>query len=183
MTAAMMRQLLRIRSAWGVSSTRPMRLRDQMGCESRMIDHGTAIADGNQVPSRGTHSRKGPIMMTGAGGLGAVGAMSFGGVGMSPGLGGTFGGLNGVPSCAPSTMQMQQLTDLLAGFTSAEILMALMIAASGRHRKDDDQSGALAMLAGMALASQLSGIQGLNSCQPCAGSSGGMTGGQLNAVA
>jgi hypothetical protein len=122
-------------------------------------------------------------MMTGAGGLGAVGAMSFGGVGMSPGLGGTFGGLNGVPSCT-STMQMQQLTDLLAGFTSAEILMALMIAAaSGRHRKDDDQSGALAMLAGMALASQLNGIPGLNGCQPCAGSSGGMTGGQLNAVA
>jgi hypothetical protein len=55
-----------------------------------------------------------------------------------------------------STVKMQQLVELVSGFTSAEILMALMLAAAASQKKDDEGGcSALALLAGMALAQQL----------------------------
>jgi len=94
------------------------------------------------------------------GGIG--GGMSAGGM---LGAGGAaplnFGGLNGALDshngmAGLSSIQLQQLTELLDGFSSAEILMALMLmAASQKKKSDDDSSGAIAILAGMAMARQL----------------------------
>lgn len=96
----------------------------------------------------------GGMMAGGMAGAGAAGPLNFGG------LNGALGSHNGIAGL--SSIQMQQLTELLDGFSSAEILMALMLlAAAGKKQKDDDSSGALAILAGMAMAQQL------GQCCPC----------------
>jgi hypothetical protein len=79
---------------------------------------------------------------------------------------------------------MQQLLDLIDGFSSAEILMALMLSA-GSKKKDEDNNGAgaLALLAGMALASQLKGGDSLNCGVPQINNQMGMSGMQLNITA
>ena len=132
------------------------------------------------------------------GGVGAVGGM-LGGAAMGgcSAIGGganslNFGGLNGAlgnhalsGQHGLSTIKLQQLGELLDGFSSAEILMALMLmSAANKQRDDDDQgSGALALLAGLAMARQfghglgsLGGID-INISTGCA------AGGALNALA
>jgi hypothetical protein len=103
-------------------------------------------------------------MSVGAIGGMAMGGLGIGGIGLGGALGGgplNFGGLNGaVGTTSPlafSSIKMQQLGELLQGFTSAEILMALMLLSAASRKKDeeDDGSSALALLAGMALARQL----------------------------
>jgi hypothetical protein len=98
--------------------------------------------------------------------VGAVGGIAMGGMAMCgamPSLGGgalNFGGLDGaIGNTSPmqfSPIKMQQLGELLDGFSSAQILMALMLLSAANRKKDeDDGSSALALLAGMALAQQL----------------------------
>jgi len=132
---------------------------------------------------------------------GAGGAMMGGGagaVGGSSAAGGAaplnFGGLNGPVGQtgihASGSVQLQQLAQLLNGFSSAEILMALMLAAaSGNHKKHSDGSdGAMALLAGLAMAQQLgvgaSGMMGGCNCNPgVSAPAGGACGAGLNALA
>ena len=93
-------------------------------------------------------------------GIGAIG------MGVSPVPMGMMGGLNGPLGASPtqtaqpaqlSTIQQQQLSQLLEGLSSADLLLALMVAAgSSRCRKKDDDSGAMALLAGLAMAARMS---------------------------
>lgn len=75
-------------------------------------------------------------------------------------------------------MRLQQLLDLIHGFSSAEILMALMFAAAaGKKKEDDEGCGGLALLAGFALANQMRGqlllnFDGLGPAIPEVGMSG-----------
>lgn len=119
-------------------------------------------------------------MTGGIGGVGAVGGISMGissaamgpalslpaGMGSLGGLHGPMGDLAGSPLMNPAlggigAQRLQQLQGLIEGFSSAEILLALMLAAAACKNKKEEDSGssALALLAGMALASRLS--QGL----------------------
>jgi hypothetical protein len=121
-------------------------------------------------------------MMTGISGLGAMAPMGLSG--LNGGLNGPLSQLAGAGPAGASTVSMQQLSELVAGFTSAEILMALMIAAaSQKNGKDDDQSGALALLAGMALANSMQGVAGIGGCPSSTGFNAGDIGGVLNVVA
>jgi hypothetical protein len=90
----------------------------------------------------------GGMMAGGLAAIGAAGPLNFGG------LNGALGNQNAMTGL--SSIKMQQLSELIKGFSSAEILMALMIAAASGKKKDDDESGsALAILAGLAMAQQL----------------------------
>lgn len=105
-------------------------------------------------------------------GVGAVGGLGVGmgaisaslpqvnlpaGMGSTGGLHGPQGSLSPSGMTSLSSQQLQQLTELIQGFSSAEILLALMLAsaASKKEDKDGGSGGALALLAGMALANQL----------------------------
>lgn len=140
----------------------------------------------------------------GIGGIGAVGAgISMGAgaapVGASAVQGATAGAEIGAsaaastPAASPGDLQIhsagnmniEQLTQFLKDFSSAEILIALMMLSGGRGKDDDSKGGgsdaAMALLAGMALGAQMS------SCQSPAATSmvsptGGAMGGSLNMI-
>lgn len=127
--------------------------------------------------------------------VGAVGGL--GGAGMAAGAMGAAGATVGsaastAASCGSSTaaspsagmtQQMQDLAELIKGFSSAEILIALMM---NKSEKGKEAGGAaLGMLAGMALANQLQhgGVVqklGISGCNPAGGGNGGNFGGHLN---
>lgn len=75
-----------------------------------------------------------------------VGATQMGGVSATVHLG------SGMPA------GMQQLVASLQGFSTAEILMALMLLGGGQDDKKKCPDAAMAMLAGLALAGQISGF-------------------------
>ncbi len=81
----------------------------------------------------------------------AVGAASATGSGAAAGLAGT----SGVAVNPASTTRLNLLVQLLDGFTTAEVLMALMLAAALSKKDRSDDSSALGVLVGLALASQL----------------------------
>lgn len=98
----------------------------------------------------------------GIGGLGAMGAMGAGlSVGAAPavstgGLNGPLGDVNAAAMSAMSATRMDQLLQLMDGFSSAEILIALMMSgASDRHKKHGCDDSAMGLLLGLALAAQL----------------------------
>jgi hypothetical protein len=111
------------------------------------------------------------------GGAAAMGGGAIGGAQSS-----TAGGA--IPTAASGTAaagsaQLQNLVDMMGGFNSAEILMALMLA-SAMSKGDDEESGSAAMgfLAGLAMAGQLG--QDLNisiEMSGCASPTGGEFGG------
>lgn len=121
------------------------------------------------------------------GGLGALGGgLAAGGVSSvgTGGLNGPVGDLNAATVSAMSGTRMDQLLELMDGFSSAEILIALMLSGSSGKRRDDDSCGSAAMgfLLGMAMASQLG--QGLMSpMSPAGGIEPAMTGGAVNLTA
>jgi len=123
-------------------------------------------------------------MIAGIGGLGAAAPMGVSGLGVNGGLNGPLGDVGAANLTGAATLRLQQLSQLIEGFTSAEILLALMIAAaSKKDDKEDNGCGALALLAGMALASHLGGLQGLEGIAPVQGGGLGGLGGQLNVTA
>lgn len=88
-----------------------------------------------------------------------IGAMSGGlSVSAMPGLSGTASVCAatgaGTTTIDGLTPQMQALVDLMGGLTSAQILMALMMSRS--KGKDEESGDPMALLLGMAMASQLS---------------------------
>jgi hypothetical protein len=91
--------------------------------------------------------------------MGAMGAGMNVGAAPSVGTGGLNGPLGDVNAATLSSMsgtRMDQLMELIDGFSSAEILMALMLSAgSCRHKKNDGDDVGLGLLLGLALASQL----------------------------
>ncbi len=136
-----------------------------------------------------------------AGGVGGVGGMGAMGAGMAMGAAGVggvsgdlgMGGLNGplgntnvAALGGMSSSRMDQLLQLLNGFSSAEILIALMMSAGSAHRRRhcSDDSG-LSFLLGLSMAAQLG--QSLQQMLPQAAggvaSAAGATGQQLNATA
>jgi hypothetical protein len=100
--------------------------------------------------------------------VGAIGG-AIGGAGMSMGVGGaamgsvssvggnTVGGTQAGQSAMPGEIsaRLQQLADLIQGFSSAEILMALMMMRGDDDKKSGGAGAALGLLAGMAIAGQL----------------------------
>ncbi|MFN0199209.1 MAG: hypothetical protein ACKVT0_20865 [Planctomycetaceae bacterium] len=106
------------------------------------------------------------MQMGGIGGIGGSG-MSMGGI--------SFGGASainvniGAPAAGGSPIdqagmsagmspQMNQLVELMQGFNTAEILMALMLASGGKSDDDDKKSSsnaAMGFLAGLAVSSQM----------------------------
>ena len=96
----------------------------------------------------------------------------------------TAGGLGGVNLSMTLPTGLQSLAETLNDFTSAEILMALMLMAAAQ--KDNDGSGggaALGLLVGLALAGQIgaSGSVELNLSIPA--TEGGELGGQIDLTA
>lgn len=72
------------------------------------------------------------------------------------GLNGPLGDVNAATLSVLNGTRLDQLLELIDGFSSAEILIALMLsAASCRHKKDDDRDAGLGFLLGLALATQL----------------------------
>jgi hypothetical protein len=129
-------------------------------------------------------------MISGVGGLGAaapagLGGLGLSGLGLNGGLNGPLQGLTSASLTGAATLRMQQLTQLIEGFSSAEILLALMIASALQKRcKDDDDSSPLAMLAAMALAGRLANnLGGLSGGLPGGGLEIGGVGGNLNVTA
>ena len=116
------------------------------------------------------------------GGAAGIGAAQFSGVG---GISGTAISGTQAAGSAAMTAQMQNLISLLQGFSSAEILMALMLAGGSNgdnhHKKTAD--AAMGFLIGMAMSAQMPqfsiggncGIPGVD-----AGGMAGMAGAQLN---
>lgn len=109
----------------------------------------------------------GPSMAAGAGASSAAGVNS-------PASSAAAGAGHVTPQSAIAgmTQQMQDLANLIKDFSSAEILMALMMNKSDKGNKSGD--AALGMLAGFALANQLQhggAVQqaGLGGCNPAAG--------------
>jgi hypothetical protein len=96
--------------------------------------------------------------------VGSIGAMGFAGAGIAAGapavgcMGGLNGplgnistaGLNGI-----SATRMDQLLELLGDFSSAEILIALMLAAGSKRSRHRCEDAGLGLLLGLSLASQL----------------------------
>lgn len=116
----------------------------------------------------------------GVGAAGAAGAVDIGGMG---GLNGPLGNANAAALSGMSGTRMDQLLQLLDGFSSAEILIALMMSGSHKRHGGGDDSG-LSFLLGMSLAAQLG--QSLQQMLPHAGGMSGAsaaTGQQLNATA
>ena len=115
----------------------------------------------------------------GVGGVGAMGGMAAGaGVGAAAALGtgganGPLGDLNAGALSAASGTRIDQLLQLLDGFSSAEILIALMLSgASGHHhRKHDCGDAGMGFLLGLSLAAQL----GQSALQLPGNPSGGVT--------
>jgi hypothetical protein len=128
----------------------------------------------------------------GIGGLGALGTnISVGGIG-APATGGLNGPLGNVNAATVSTLsgtRLDQLMQLLDGFSSAEILIALMLSAASGHHKNHDgvDDAALGFLIGLSLASQIgqNGMPGMSSSAGVPGPNpvDGSTGGQINLTA
>lgn len=125
----------------------------------------------------------------GIGGMGALGAnLSIGGVGAisTGGLNGPLGDVNAATMSALSGTRMDQLLQLLDGFSSAEILIALMMAgASGNKKKHDcGDDSAMGFLLGLAMASQVN-QQAMSGMPQATGIPGpaAATGGQINLTA
>lgn len=131
--------------------------------------------------------------MSGVGGIGGIGGMGALGVNINVGaistggLNGPLGNVNAAAMSAMTGTRMDQLLQLMDGFSSAEILIALMMAGgSGHHKKHHGiDDAALGFLLGLSLANQI----GHNGPQlppppgiPGAGGAAA-TGGQLNVTA
>lgn len=128
--------------------------------------------------------------MSGVGGIGGIGGLEALGVNISVGavstggLNGSVGDGNAAALSAMSGTRMGQLMELIDGFSSAEILIALMMAAaSNRHKRHDcDHDSSLSLLLGLAMASQigqqLSPVMSANIPGPAA-----ITGGTINLTA
>lgn len=118
------------------------------------------------------------------GGLGAMSpGLSVGGVSSisTGGLNGPLGDVNVATMSAMSNTRMDQLLQLMDGFSSAEILIALMM--SGSHKKHECGSdAAMGFLLGLSLASQLGQGQ-LQPMSPPIAAGGAPTGGQINLTA
>lgn len=91
----------------------------------------------------------------------SMGAMGVGGASMS-GVSSVGGNSVSGPQAAQSAMpgeisaRLQQLAELIQGFSSAELLMALMMMRGDDDKKSSGAAGAaLGMLAGMAMANQM----------------------------
>lgn len=109
-----------------------------------------------------------------------MGGMGGGAAGLSPVAGGAPAAVNGAgqpgnvsAGTSPAAAQglspgMQSLVETLQDFSSAEILIALMLMSASERCDDDKHCGggsgaALGLLAGLALASQLGNAAGMNS--------------------
>lgn len=96
----------------------------------------------------------------GIGGLGAIGAVGAGlGAGGVPsigtgGLNGPLGNANAAAITALSGTRIGELLKLMDGFSSAEILIALLMSGN-HHRHHCGSDDALGFLIGMSLAAQL----------------------------
>lgn len=117
----------------------------------------------------------------GIGGMGALGANISVGAISTGGLNGPLGNVNAAAMSALSATRMGQLLELIDGFSSAEILIALMMAGGNRRKHDCGDDTAMGLLLGLAMASQM-GQQQLQMPAPC-GVSAAATGGQINLVA
>jgi hypothetical protein len=99
----------------------------------------------------------------GAGGTGAIGGAAAAGAASAPGAAGSIGAnsVNGThtASSAASTQQLQQLMQLLKDFSSADILLALMLMQGGDSKNKTHGAGSgdalLGLLAGLAYAGQI----------------------------
>lgn len=119
--------------------------------------------------------------------MGALGANINVGAISSGGLNGPLGDANAAGLSAMTSPQMNQLLQLIDGFSSAEILMALMMSAasnSGHKKHDGVNDAALGFLLGLSMASQIgqNGLPGM----PQAGNIPGpeaATGGAINFLA
>lgn len=119
----------------------------------------------------------------GAAGAGATGAAGALAVGRSASTAASCGSSTAASPSAGMTQQMQDLAELIKGFSSAEILIALMMNKSDKGKEAG--GAALGMLAGMALANQLQhgGVVqklGIGGCNPADVGNGGNFGGSLN---
>lgn len=94
--------------------------------------------------------------VSGIGGMGALGANISVGAVCTGGLNGPVGNVNAATLSAMSGTRMGQLMELIEGFSSAEILIALMMAAASNHNKrHDSEDSGLGLLLGLAMASQI----------------------------
>jgi len=119
----------------------------------------------------------------GIGGMGALGANLSVGAISTGGLNGPLGNVNAAAMSALSATRMGQLLELIDGFSSAEILIALMMAGGNRRKHDCGDDAAMGLLLGLAMASQI-GQQQLQMPPSCGvGAAAGVTGGQINLVA
>ncbi len=123
---------------------------------------------------------------------GAVGASAAGGTVSSASSASASGEspLQVDPNAAPSIpANMQQLMESMRDFSSAEILMALILLKALEGDDDDKKGGSsgagLALLAGMALAAQLGNMFGGDAAAGVApvADAGAATGGGLNVTA
>lgn len=93
--------------------------------------------------------------------VGGVGAMGIAGGGLSVGassaisMGGLNGPLGNFNAAGLSGTRMDQLVELMNGFSTAEILIALMLATGSKRDRDRCGDAGLGMLLGLSLASQL----------------------------
>lgn len=134
-------------------------------------------------------------MSGGVGGVGGMGAMGGGMAMGAAGVGGTIGaagmgGLNGPLGTANigemsgmSGTRMDQLLQLLSSFSSAEILIALMLT-SGSHKHHHCGDDGMSSLLSLSLAAHLGqAFQQIPHAAQGVPSAGGATGQQLNATA
>lgn len=100
------------------------------------------------------------------------------------GLNGPLGDANAAALSAMSGTRLGQLTELMEGFSTAEIVLALMLAAAaGKKNRHDDDGGALAILAGLAIAGRIGQTAGCGAGALPGFDAGGVCGVQLNALA
>jgi hypothetical protein len=118
----------------------------------------TAVGDAGALGASGAAGAAGTA---GAGSAGAAGAAGVAGATGGTGLFGPHG--IDLAMSSASAQQMQQLMQLLKDFNSADILLALMLmrASEKKDKSSGDDAGALlCLLAGLALAGQVSQLTG-----------------------
>jgi hypothetical protein len=83
-----------------------------------------------------------------------------------------------------SSLKLRQLGELLEGFTTAEILLALMFLSAADRQRKEDAGGTLLLLAGLAFASRIGqGAIDLSGVDVCPGQTNASSGGQFCAWA
>jgi len=113
----------------------------------------------------------------GGAGIGGVSACAPAGVNAAASVGGTM-------ASGAATIQMQNLINALQGFSTAEILLALMMM-SGQNKSSGSGDAAMGFLAGLALGGQLGQMMNaLSLSVPAAGgASDSAAGSQINVTA